>query len=252
MKQRQAFKYTLFAGWFITALAIVIVAPLIVIEENRSHYFWYYVIWTEVLCLLFWGSASFYILVSAAQKDSVSRFGGITPAVSIITAAYAILSFFVMVMHAFMSGSDAASRIHWILQIVLFAVAALSIVFLAIARAAATTGLGFDMAKAMKPKELHDLVALHESSLKCPSTYGLKSSMKQLREALMYSLNESTSLAELSDYQELCREIQTLCDSVAGLPSVNDASADQLNSLSHFANTLTTRTKLIANKQVRR
>ena len=56
----------------------------------------------------FWGSVSFYILVSTAQKDSVTRFGGIAATVSIVTATYAILSFSVMVIHAFISGSDTA------------------------------------------------------------------------------------------------------------------------------------------------
>jgi len=252
MKKKQAFQYTLLAGWLISALAIVLVAPLIVAEEYRSDYFWYRVLWTEVLCTLFWASASFYVLVSSAQKDSVSRFGGIAPTISIVTAVYAFLSFSVMVIQAFMSGSDTVSRIHWILQIVFFAIAALSVAFLSISREATTSGLAFDKSKAKKPKELHDMLADQESSLRSAVSHELRASIKQLRETLVYSLNESASLGELQDYQELSREIETLCNSVAVLQSVNEESADQFSSLMQSAIALTTRAKLISTKQIRR
>jgi len=252
MKKRQAFQYTILSGWFITALAIVLVAPLFVAEEYRSDYFWYRVLWAEVLCLLFWLSASFYFLISSAQKDSVSRFGGIAPTVLIVTAVYALLSFSVMVIHAFLSGSDTANHIHWILQVIFFAVAALSVVFLSVAREAATSGLAFDKAKAHSPKELHDLLAVQETSLRGPVTHELRGIIKQLREGLVYSMNESASLAELPDYQELCREIEILCESVARLPSANEENADRFNSLCQSAITLTTKVKLIASKQIRR
>lgn len=252
MKQGQAFKYSIITGWFITALAIVLVALLIAPEENRSDYFWYRVVWTEVLCFLFWGNAYFYIFVSAAQKDSVSRFGGIAPTLSIVTATYAILSFSVMVIHAFISGGDTGSRVHWILQIVFFAVAALSVVFLSISRAAATSGLGFDNAKALTPKYLHDLLAIQESSLRSPEAHSLKASIKELREALIYSLNESASLAEISDYQDLSRQIKTLCDTMTESPVVSGGQTDQFNSLNESAIALTARTKLVSAKQVRR
>src|SRR5208283_5535684 len=109
-----------------------------------------------------------------AQKESVSRFGGIAPTISILTVVYAVLSFSVMVVHAFMSRSDTASHVHWIVQIVFFAVAALSVVFLSISRASATSGLGFNRAKAMTPNELHDLLVVQESSLRSPASQLLK------------------------------------------------------------------------------
>lgn len=252
MKKRPTFQYTILSGWLITALAIVLVAPLFVAEEYRSDYFWYRVLWTEVLSLLFWLSASFYFLVTSAQKDSVTRFGGIAPTVSIVTAVYALLSFSAMVIHAFLSASDTANRIHWILQIIFFAVAALSIVFLSVAREAATSGLAFDNAKALRPKELHDLLAVQETSFRSPVSHELRASIKQLREALVYSLNESASLAELPEYQDLCQEIEAICLSIAGLPSGNEQNAEQFNSLCQSAITLTTKTKLIASQQIRR
>ncbi len=252
MKQGQSFEYSIIAGWFITALAIFIVALSVIPEESRSDYFWYRVIWSEVLNLLFWGSASFYILVSAAQKDLVTRFGGIAPTISIVTATYAILSFTVMVIHAFIPGDDAASRVHWILQVVFFAGASLSIVFLSISRAAATSGLEFDREKAFTPNELHDLLAVQEASLRSLSSRDLKANVKQLREALVYSLSESASLAEISEYRELSNAIKTLCDSLAGLPSSSEVPTDRVNSLNETAISLTAKTKMVSAIQIRR
>lgn len=249
MQQRQAFKYSILAGWFIAALAIVLVAPLLVPEDSRSDYFWYRVVWAEMLNLLFWGSASFYILVSATQKDAVTRLGAIAPTISVVTAAYAIMSFSVMTVHALLSSGDIASRIHWILQILLFAVAALSVVFLSISRAASTSGLAFDRTRATTPKELHDLLVAQESFLTSPESRGLRSGIKQLRELLAYSLCESSSLAELPAYQELSSEIRSLCMSLTNL---SDGGEGKLKALQETIAKLATKAKAISTQQIRR
>lgn len=251
MKQGKIFKYSIIAGWFITALAIFLIASLIIPQESRSSYFWLRVIWTEMLCLLFWGSSAFHIIVSSAQKDSVARFGGIAPTISIVTAVYAIISFSVMIGHSFVSENDAASRWHLIIQIFVFAIAALLVVFLSISRAAATNGLGFDKTKSSTPKELHDLIAACESSLRGSETKELRAGTKQLRESLLYSLNESASLAELPDYQNLCREIETLCNSIDEPMGSSVNHIDRLTSLKDSAYALIAKIKLVSAKQIR-
>jgi len=252
MKQGKAFKFFILAGWIITALAILLIASLAIPQESRSNYFWLRVFWTEMLCLLFWGSFAFNIWVSETQKDSVTRFGGIAPTISIVAATYAILSFSVMVVHSFISESNAAARWHLIIQILVFVVAALLVVLLSISRTAATSRLGFDKTKASTPKELHDLIAACESSLHGSATNELRVSIKQLRESLQYSLNESASLAELPDYQDLSRKIESLCVSIAELADINCNQADQLTSLRDTALTLITKIKLVSTKQIRR
>lgn len=251
MRQAKAFKYSIFAGWIITALAIFLIASLIIPQESRSSYFWLRVIWTEMLGLLFWGSSAFCIFVSAVQKDSVSRFGGIAPTISIVTAIYAIISFSVMVGHSFVSESDGDSQWHLIIQIFVFSVAALLVVFLSISRAAATSGLGFDKTKASTPKDLHDLIAACESSLHGSATHELRAVIKQLRESL-YSLNESSTLAELPYYQNLCREIEFLCNSIAEPMDSGCNEFERLTSLRNSAYALIAKIKLISAKQVRR
>lgn len=255
IKQGRTVHYLIIAGWALMALAIILIAPLLISEESRSSYFWYRVIWSEVLCLLFWGGTAFYILVSAAQKDSETRFGGISPTISIVVAAYSVLSILAMTAHAFIYKGDTASRAHWILQIILFTIAALCIVFLFISRTAATSGLSFDKTKALTPKELHDLLAVYESLVRNgaggPVFKNLKASMKQLRETLLYSLNESASLAETVEYQTLSNEIKKFCDSVGEFQRTNKDDVVRCNELNESVGLLVAKIKQISTKQIR-
>ncbi|NOQ23046.1 MAG: hypothetical protein GQ565_10430 [Candidatus Aegiribacteria sp.] len=252
MKREQVLRYSIYSGWFITALVILLIAHLFVPEESQSNYFWYRIIWAEVLCLFFWVSVFFYTQVSGNQSDSVTHFSAIAPTMSIIICTYSILSILVMVIHAYFSVSDVVNRIHWILQITLFVVTALSIVFLSISRSVATSSLGFNRLKAETPKELHDLLAVQESSLDGPSSHELRVSIKQLREMLVFSLYESGSLTELPEYQELNREILSLCKSIAGLHSICKGQAHRFNSLNETTIALITKAKHVSVKQVRR
>ena len=218
MREGKAFQYSILAGWLITALAALLVATILIPEESRSAYFWHRVCWTQFLIFLFWGSTGLYLLASGKTRDHVTRFGGIAPTISMVAGIYAMLSFSVMAIHAFVPMTDTGNRIHLILQIAFFAGAALCVVFLSMARAGAAAGLDFDKTKAMSPGELHDLLALHESSLPQGNegANGLKAATKQLRETMLHSLNESAALAQSSQYQSLSGEVQELCLAIEG------------------------------------
>ena len=110
MRRAQVLCYSMIAGWFVTALAAVLVAMLLVSEQSRSPYFWHRVCWTEALIFLCWGGTGFYLLASGKTKDDVTRFGGIAPTISIVTAIYALLSFSVMLIHAFMDSVEYRGR----------------------------------------------------------------------------------------------------------------------------------------------
>ena len=213
MREGKAFQYSILAGWLITALAALLVATILIPEESRSAYFWHRVCWTQFLVFLFWGSTGLYLLASGKTRDHVTRFGGIAPTISMVAGIYAILSFGIMMIHAFVPVTDTGNRIHLIVQVVFFAGAALCVVFLSMARAGAAAGLDFDKTIAMSPRELHDLLALHESSLPQGNegASALKAATKQLRETLLHSLNESAALAQNPQYQSLSGEVQELC-----------------------------------------
>ena len=253
MRKGKTFQYSIAAGWLVTTLAAALVATILVPEESRSVYFWHRVCWTEFLIFLFWCSTGLYLLASGKTKDHVTRFGGIAPTISIVTAIYVVLSFAVMMIHSFVPETDAGNRIHLIAQIVLLAVAALCLVFLSMARAGATAGLDFDKSNAMTPRQLHDLLALHESSLPVEgeSVRGLKASIKQLREALLYSLNESESLAQSTEYQSVSNKVQELCDSIEGQQNTNEDVCDRYATMTQTVMQLIAKAKFISANQDR-
>lgn len=245
MKSDRPLRISVFAGWLIVTLAIALIAHLIVPQANRSEYFWYHVLWAEALWLLFWVSVASYIPPQGAPTNA--RLGGISPTLSMVAATYAALSFSLMIIHSLMPEVEAIDRVHWILQILLFAGVALTIVMLFISRVGATTGLPSNSASAPTPRELHHLLALGESTPQIPSE--LKGSMKQLSETVLYSLNDSTTLRNMPAYQELSREIQHLCDTVSHSVNNQDSGPNRFDSLTASALGLVAKTKLVSANQ---
>jgi len=229
-------------------LAVLLIATILISEENRSPNFWHRMCWTEFLIFLVWGSFDLYLLASGQTRYHISRLGGIAPTISIVIAFYALLSFGLMMIHAFVPATDVGNRIHLITQVIFFAGAALCVVFLSMAQAGAAAGLDFDKNKAMSPRELHDLLSLHESSLPSgyQSTSGLKAAMKQLRETLLYSLNESASLAQSPQYQALSGEVQELCQAIEGERN------NRYDPMTESAKRLAGKAKYVSTSQARR
>jgi hypothetical protein len=244
----KTFRYLVLAGWLISAAATLLIATIVVPEASRSQYFWYRVCWTQFLLFGFWASAGFYLVTPENRRDHVTRFGAIAPTICLVVGLYALLSFSAMVIHAFAPATSLGSRIHLVVQVVLFTAAALSVVFLSMARTGAATGLDFDKAKALPPPELHDLVALHESLLPNADEAAneLKAVTKQLRETLLYSLNASGFLAESTEYQSFSREVQQLCQAMENEKEKGYAP------LTETAKRLVAKAKYLSKNQARR
>lgn len=248
MNEQRSFYYSIVAGWLIIALAIIFVAPLIVPYDHRSDYFWYRLIWTEILWLLFWLSLSIY----TTQKDSTTRFGGIAPTICLVVSTVTILSFTLMIASSSLPNYDPTGRWHMALQIIFFAVAGLAVVFLSISRAGAAEDLRCPVQETPTPKQLHDLLALQESSLHTSSSTPLRNSIRRLRETLLHSLNESLSLYNHAEYRELSRDVLALRDSLAEITRANEQQFDSANSLTGSVTALTARVQLLATSLVKR
>lgn len=248
MREGKTFQYSILAGWLITALAAILVPTILLPAESRSGLFWHRLCWTQFLIFLFWCSTGLYLAASEKTKDHVTRFGGIAPTISIVIGIYALLSFAVMMIHAVLPATDTGSRIHLIAQVVFFAGAALCIAFLSMARAGATSGLDSNKANVMSPRELHDLLARHESSLPQGNegAQRLKAATKLLRESLLYSLNESMALARSPQYQSLSCEVQELCVAIEG------ERESRYGPLTELAKSLAGKTKYVSTSQTRR
>ncbi len=247
--RQRVFKVSLLVVWLMVALGIAVAAVLAIPSDVRSDYFWLRLIWTEILWALVALSASFMALVAARQEDSIGRFGGIAPAVIVVVAVYATLSFAAMVFDLIVAGGNSTTT-HWILQIVFLVGAGATISLLSISRAGATGGLHFDRSKALSPQQMHDRLALEEASLHGPTLDGLRADVKMLRETLVFSLHESESLSNRADYQELSKAISALCSRVAALAADAGEAIGELEPLSQRARALAAKVKFIAADQV--
>ena len=249
---RDIFTFSILIGWAITALVVFLVSAILLPEESRSIYFWQRVWWTEFLVSIFWSSVGIYLFTSVKAQDREIRFGGISTTIFILTAIYSILTFAVMILHAYLFESDLGNRIHLVLQIILFAVLVLCIVFLSIARGGATTGLNFDKTKAHSPKNLNDLLAFQESTVhgRYESSGELVEAIKRLREFLNFSFNVSNSLSESEDYQSLSHDIETFCESIGKEYESNEELDEHYLTLTEKINSLQNKAKYIAAKQV--
>ena len=256
MGKRRALASSAAVGWIITALAVLLIAPLAVPEADRTEYFWYRVAWTEVLCLLCWGSLCIYLAAPSSPSDSRSRFGGIVPSVCAITGGYALLSFAAMLVHAFTSSTDTSDRAHSIVQVVLLASAGVCVALLSITRAAATSGLALGGTGLPSPQQLHDRLAMLESAIRETrrgrEARELAHEIKSLREAIQYSLSECSSLSQSTDYSDLCSQLQGLCDGTVAEDGVSPREADELSARIACVTRLRSVVQHLAAQQIKR
>lgn len=251
MASQKLFFYRVLTAAAVSGVALGALGVILVPESSRSDYFWYRLLWAEMLNFIFWAGSGVYFTNSTTRNDATSRIGGIAPSVSFTTALYALISFFVMMAHSFFSGGDVADRIHLAVQVILLVVGSLVIIFLSISHAGTIDGLEFDHINAPPPKQLHDLLAFHEASLHGDATTTLKGNLKLLREAVNYSLHQSLTLAQLEEYRQLAREIEQLCQTISELPSTNTAPREGFNGLNDSAVSLKAKVKFVAEQQLR-
>jgi hypothetical protein len=121
-------------GYAASAVIIFAVPVLLISGEHRSQSFWPRVAWTEFLAFLVWGYFAWFFRV--ATKQSLVREGtsGIAPAIGVLVAAYALVSFVLMSLHALLPSVDFLNRFHLAAQIVVVAVFIIVAATLQIAR----------------------------------------------------------------------------------------------------------------------
>ena len=220
MKTNQVYLLAMTVGAAISAASILMVAILVSPEGTRSDYFWARVLWTEFLALLLWGSAaSFLLLTTDEGRDSTRHFAGISPAVSVVVTCYVGASFFAMLADAYFGDQDSSSILHLAGQVALAAAFGISVVFLLVASASASSGVAFDEESVLRPAALCAELALIESQLTSRSSgeevSALSASLKGVREAIKASLHESTACSQSQEYQQFATEIESLCQSLS-------------------------------------
>ncbi|GEM_PF-2159699 len=253
MAKASTFRTTSILGLLISAAAVYFIAVISVPEDSRSEFFWYRLVWTEVLLLMIWSSFYLYFRATVDPLDHLKRMGGIAPTICIVVISYSVLSFISMMLHAFVNETNTGNRIHWIAQIVFLSGAALTVLSLYKAKVGASAGLNYG-SSTPSPSQLHDMLASCEASLttKCKdeSISELTRGIKRLRESVKYSLNDSSSLANSQEYHLVCAGITELCQSMS---SYSDASPNiSVDDLISNTSSLLNQVKLASKNRIRR
>jgi hypothetical protein len=121
MSSAKVVSMRIIAAWVISAAAILAVPLVVTDPATRSEYFFYRVIWTEVLSLIFWGSCIVVPLQLASARTRKAAIWGTAPIMIIMSGIYGFLSFILMVIASTIK-NEGFARYHLGGQIVLGAV----------------------------------------------------------------------------------------------------------------------------------
>jgi len=201
----------LILGWLVAAVTIFTIPYVLISEASRSHYFLLRILWSEALCTLVWFSIGFYVFISTNSKSATKHFGGISPNFFLISVIYAVVSFLFMIFQAYMPPVDLANRVHFAVQIILFAVFFITCIFFVVSCLSESAGEMPVKYWPLTPKALHDMIFSVESIIQDRPSLLFKSHLKQLRETILFSMTESDVLAESAVYQDFCSEIKDFC-----------------------------------------
>jgi hypothetical protein len=253
MKNRNIIIFVNTAGWIASALGIIGVAIGSLPLESRSPAFWQRILWTEFLNFIVWSAIASYNITSINKKDENKTLGGVIPAFVGVIIAYSVLSFVVLLIHAFLNTADAGDRIHLVIQICLAVMATIILVFLSVAKSHAGVGLERTFEPGLSPHDLADLIAEQEARVRIFPTHDIWNrigrTLKNLRESIKYSLPDVGDVGQKSYYREFSKTVASVCNE---LSSLNDPSDQGLSRIQSKLDDLTIRVKTLSSKSIRR
>lgn len=234
---------TLLIGYFVSAISAFLLAMLLVPAESRSVHFWPRVLWTEFLILLVWAYFGGYVAVLFSKDDRIRGLGGIMPALGIIVFSYAIMSFALMLVSAYLPPSDWAGRIHMAGQVVRFAGAVVIGVFLCFSLFMARHGAEPIPNTIESPSQLAQSLRFQENRLSTSDSnrtierrHDLLKAIKSLREKITYSLQHVGAIGQNQHYRDFSHEISLVCEKLGAIDlNASESSVTAANLVSEMA-----------------
>jgi len=236
------------AGFFITAITVVILPLLVIPAEHRSEYFWFKILWVEVLAALAWGylgGGIQAVLYSAIQGD---RSAAVIPALGITVFSYIGLSLMILLSSSFASDNSWVNRYHLALQIFitfLFLITNVGLYTTAVIASRDSKTFSSDV---KTPEQLAVMLNAEESRLSgiAEVTKDVKvfiQSLKSLREKISYSLPSIQIIGDNPQYLNFVRQVNNFIDSAK---NCSDESAINKTGLRETAESLSRQVDVIA------
>ena len=236
MNNPQRITFASVGGYLITAVGILAIGLTLTPPESRSDLFLPRMLWTEFLALLIWSTVFSFLRVASSRKEEGRGVIGVLPGAKLVIIAYAILSFIVMLAHAYLPESVVASRTHLIVQIALGASAGIIFVFLSISSASAATGLERTFDGGASPADLCVLLEEQEIRVHQFPIYDvwrqIERSLKTLRETVRFSLPAVGNIGVRPEYHDFAERVKSVCEQLADHNDPEDVELPQIqNSL---------------------
>lgn len=256
MNAQSAQNTVVVAGWAITAAAILGVSTTLIPAEHRSHLFWHRVLWAQFLAALVWAYFGVYGSVALLGRKIPRGAGGILPSFGIVIAAFAGLSFALMLLHAFLPETDFVNRFHLTGQILLMALAGTLCIFLSFTRTAAAHGTAPIPTRTRSPNQLAALLKAEQFRLTENGgrnhSDALVGALRVLRERIQYSLPHVGDIGTSADYQLLSAAVENVCEKLAANAREPATDESQAVALGQEISELVLKVDLIAESLKRR
>ena len=192
----------LFLSYLVSALAILGIA-FVICPDTYISGFWYRVLWTEILNILFWYGCSGWFKQSLEQN----RFA-LVPVNSMLTFVYCAISLILVFSFYQTEKLNGLNDWHMILQIVIFAIYGLLLLRLQLAGHFADKDLVIQPDADISPLDLAHRIKIRESDY--PKNVCV--ALKQLREKIAYSLQNTNKIRTNPEYKELVKSINDKLD----------------------------------------
>jgi len=196
-------------GLAISLLTIVIVPNILITE--KSSFFGNRILWTLLLCIIFWSSIYGFLITSSSDNTYKSKFSSLFSSINIISIPYAMLSFIMMILFAFYDKAETVNKLHITLQIILLAVVSIITIFIIISRL--TAAVEYDNGSNLTPAQLKLVVEQLLSENEWLSNK-ITDELKILCDNIRYKLPRKGSFTKLNSYQELVKNIYSIKDKI--------------------------------------
>jgi len=203
------------AGYIVMAIGVLAIAAIAIPSQDRSLYFWYKCVWTEVLLLVAWSP---WFVFSFGVPSSIRRgWAGVLPASGMALGTYAGASFLLMVLNPWSTRTEVA------VQIGLAVILMILLLGLNSSRTGAMVGTEAVADPAHRPSSLAARLGACEESFRTRNAptgaNDLVEALKSLREAIQYSISTAGVVAESADYRDLAQQTDQLCSEILSAPS---------------------------------
>ncbi len=236
------------AGFLITAITVVILPLLVIPAEHRSEYFWFKILWVEVLAALAWGYLGGGIQSILYSSVKGNRSAAVIPALGLTVFSYIGLSLMILISSSFLPDNSWVHRYHVAFQVFITFLFLIINIGLYTSAVIASRDLKTFSPEVKTPQQLAVMLQSEESRLSSIAevTKDIKvfmQSLKSLREKISYSLPSIQIVGDNPQYLDFVGQVNAF---ISAARNCSDESAIEKNGLRDIAESLSRQVDVIA------